>query len=148
MNVVSTCPSTNALWPRISRCNGMVGCNADLLAHQVDARGEFRDRMFDLNASIGLDEIEGVLLIDQKLARAGVLIAGSLDHPHRRRAHLLADLPRQVRRRRLLNELLVPALQRTITLPKMHDVALAVSEDLNLNVPRLLDVLFEVNAAV
>ncbi len=40
------------------------------------------------------------------------------------------------------------ALQRAIALPKVHDVAVAVGEDLHLDVPRLLDVFLEVDAAV
>ena len=42
----------------------------------------------------------------------------------------------------------MPALQGTIALPQMDDVAMAVGEDLHLDVARLFDVLFQVNAAV
>src|SRR5947209_540406 len=42
----------------------------------------------------------------------------------------------------------MPALQRAVALPEVDDVAVHVAEDLYLNVARLLDVLFEVHAAV
>ena len=59
-----------------------------------------------------------------------------------------AHLVGQVRGRRLLDELLVPPLQGTIALPQVDDVAVAVAEQLHLDVPRPVDVLFEVDAAV
>ena len=42
----------------------------------------------------------------------------------------------------------MPALQRAIALPEVDDVAVAVGEDLHLDVPGLLDVFFEIDAAV
>src|SRR5262249_10686012 len=97
---------------------------------------------------VDLDEIELVLAINEKLAGAGVGVVGGPDQPHRGLADVLAHLWRQSRRGRLLDELLVAALQRTITLPEVDDVAVMVGEDLHLDVARLLDVLFEVDAAV
>ena len=40
------------------------------------------------------------------------------------------------------------ALQRTIAFPQMDGVAVAVGQDLHLDVPGLLDVFFEINAAI
>ena len=40
------------------------------------------------------------------------------------------------------------ALERTIALEKMDDVAVIVGQNLHFDVPRLLDVFFEVDAAV
>ena len=42
----------------------------------------------------------------------------------------------------------MPALQRAIALEEVDDVAVLVAEDLHFDVPRLLDVLLEVDAAV
>src|SRR5262245_15529943 len=124
------------------------GSDPNLLAHQVDAGDQLRDGVLDLDASGDLDEIELVLAISQNLAGAGVGVVGGPDQPHRGLADVLAHLWRQSRRGRLLDELLVAALQRTITLPEVDDVAVMVGEDLHLDVARLLDVLFEVDAAV
>src|SRR5207245_10026383 len=40
------------------------------------------------------------------------------------------------------------ALERAIAFPKMNDVALPVSENLHFDVPRLLEILLEIKAAV
>jgi len=113
-----------------------------------DASHQFRHRMLDLNASIYLDEVEFVVLVEQELAGAGVVVAGRLHHLHRRGADCCPHILRQVRRRRFLDEFLMPSLERTVALPQMDGVAVTVGEDLYLNVPRLLDVLFQVHAAV
>ena len=42
----------------------LAGGDADLLAHQVDAGDQFRDRMLDLDAGVDLDEVEVVVLVD------------------------------------------------------------------------------------
>src|SRR5579885_2994935 len=122
--------------------------DADLLPHQVEAGHQLRDRVLHLNARVHLDKVEGVVLIDQELAGAGVLVAGRLHQPHRRLADPLPHRRRQVRGRRLLDQLLVPPLQRAVALPQVDHVAVAVAEDLHLDVPRPLDVLLQVDAAV
>ena len=55
-----------------------------------------------------------------------------------------------VERRRggLLPDLLVAALQRAVALAEMDGVALAVAEDLHLDVARLLEVLLDVDGVV
>ena len=56
--------------------------------------------------------------------------------------------PVESRRRRLLQHLLVAALQRAVALAQMHDVAVLVGEDLHLDVPRPREVLLQVELAV
>jgi hypothetical protein len=62
--------------------------------------------------------------------------------------------PRAARRRRdrggagFLEHLLVPALQRTVPLADMHDLAVMVGEDLQLDMARLVEVFFEVHGVV
>ena len=59
-------------------------------------------------------------------------------------AHLLVD----VRRRRLLDQLLVAALDRAVALAEVDDVALRVGEHLDLDVARVLEVALEVDGGV
>ena len=59
---------------------------------EVDAGHQLRHRMLDLDAGVDLDEVEIVLLVDEELAGAGVVVAGRLDQAHGRLAHLVADL--------------------------------------------------------
>ena len=51
-------------------------------------------------------------------------------------------------RRRLLDDLLVAALQRALALAEVDEVAVAVAEDLHLDVARPLDELLDVDAVV
>src|SRR5262249_40366382 len=125
-----------------------AGSDAYLLPHQIDAGHQFRYRMLDLYARIHLDKVKAVLFIDQKLTGSRALVAGRLDQANRGGADFLAGLRRQIRRRRFLYQLLMAALERAVTLPQMNQVAVAVAEDLNFDVPRLLDVFFEIDAAV
>ena len=62
-------------------------------------------------------------------------------------AHLAAHLLGQRRRRRLLDQLLVPALDRALALAEVDDVAVVIAEDLELDVARRLDVLLDVDVA-
>jgi len=51
------------------------------------------------------------------------------------------------RRGRLLDQLLVAALESAITLAEVHQVAVSIADDLNLDVPGPFDVLFDVKVA-
>src|SRR4051812_18586821 len=54
----------------------------------------------------------------------------------------------QARRGRLLDELLVPPLDRAVALTDRHDVTLTVSQQLNLDVTGVLDVALDVDGTV
>ena len=72
--------------------------------------------MLDLQPRVELDEVERAVRADEELERAGVRVA---DRAHRALGgglHLLARLGRQRRRRRLLDQLLVPPLDRALAL--------------------------------
>ena len=103
--------------------------------------------MLDLQPGVHLDEVELAVLVEE-LDGPG---AGVVDLRHR----LGADPPDPEpgagvdhRRRRLLEHLLVPALQRAVALAEVHGAAPAVAEDLHLDVPRLAEVLLEVDLVV
>ncbi len=63
-------------------------------------------------------------------------------------AHGGSRFRRDARARAFLDQLLVPPLHAAIALPQMHDVAVMIGQHLHLDVPRMLDVLFEINVAV
>ena len=52
------------------------------------------------------------------------------------------------RRRRFLNHLLVAALQGTIALEQMHDIAVHIAENLNLDVPWREDIFLDQHAVI
>src|SRR5690606_11037322 len=67
---------------------------------------------------------------------------------HRRLAHATSQVGRHDRAGRLLDELLVAALDRAVALAEVDDVAVRVAEDLELDVARPLEVLLDVDRAV
>src|SRR5690606_17368838 len=98
-------------------------------------------------AGVGLEKIKVARLVHEELERASVRVLhgpGGIDHGRPQ----LAALPvGQGRRWRLLDQLLVAALNRTLALAEVHDVAVVIAEHLDLDMPRRLDVLLEVHVA-
>ena len=117
----------------------------NLLLDQVDSSHHLGNRMLNLDAGIHLDEVEVEVPVDDKLHRAGIGIAGCFHQLLRRNSHLVPNFRRQPRRGRLLDQLLMPALETAITLAKMDHLAMVISEDLDLHMPGLLHVLLEIN---
>src|SRR5436190_12159749 len=122
--------------------------DVDLRAHEVDADDLLGDGVLDLQARVHLEEVEVVFRRDDELARAGVAIVDAPRRRHRRLGHPLPQLVRVARRRRLLDDFLMPPLDRAVALEEVDDVAARVTEDLEFDVARLLDVLLEEEAIV
>src|SRR5581483_1588092 len=102
--------------------------DSDLLADDVDADHGLGDRVLDLQACIQLDEGERAVGPDEELEGAGVPVADVHARPLGRGLHLLAQLVVERRRRRLLDQLLVPALDRALALAARENVAVVVAE--------------------
>ena len=118
--------------------------HSDLLLHQVDPRHFLRDRVLHLDARVHLHEIEAAVL-EEELDRAGVHVIHRFAELDRGGAHLGADLLRERGRGRLLDQLLMAALNRAIALAEGHDAAVDVSEHLDLDVAGVLEVLLDVD---
>ncbi|CDZ89351.1 Choline dehydrogenase [Rhodococcus ruber] len=116
--------------------------DAELLAHQVDARGLLGDRVLDLQAGVDLEEGDGVAL-DQVLDRAGAVVAGLAADGLGGLVDAAALLVGQERRGGLLDELLEAALQRAVAGAGDDDVAVLVGDDLRLDVAGLVEVLLD-----
>ena len=132
----------------LAKGQGLAGGNPDLLLDQVDAGDHLGDGVLDLDPRVDLDEVEPVLGIDQELAGAGVDIAHGPGQADRGLAKLCADLERQGGGGGLLDQLLVPPLERAVAIPAVHDIAVGIGEDLNLDVARAVDELLEIDARV
>src|ERR1700722_18308104 len=113
----------------------------------VDAGDELGHRMLDLHARIHLDEVELVVLV-QEFERAGVAVTDFPAGPGAALTHGLALLGREPGRGGFFDHFLVAALHGTVALAQVHDVAVVVGEDLELDVPRLLEKLLHVHLAV
>ena len=127
---------------------GLAGGDPDLLLDQVDPRDHLGDGVLDLDPGVDLDEVEIVVGVDEELAGAGVDVAGLSGQPDGGLAQPRADLQREGRGGRLLDELLMAALERAIAVPAVDECAVLVGEDLDLDVARPIDELLEVDAGV
>ena len=104
--------------------------------------------MLDLKPRVHLEEIEIAVLVDDELDRAGGVVADGLGQRDGLRAHRRAGLGVDERARRLLDHLLIAALDRAFALAEMDDVAVLVAEHLNLDMARLLDIFLDEHAVV
>ena len=120
----------------------------DLLAHEVEPRHRLGDRVLDLDAGVHLHEEIVALAREQTLDRPGRAVArrtGGVDRdPPDPGPELVVD----GRRRGLLDELLVPTLDRAVPLAEMDHVPVRVGEDLHLDVPRILEVPLDVDGGI
>ena len=114
----------------------------DLLLDQVHAGDELGDRVLDLQPGVHLqeEEVARPVGVDDELDRAGAGVADGLGRLDRRPAHGGAHRGVEQRRRRLLDDLLVPALQAALALAEVDHVAVRVAEHLHLDVPGVPDV--------
>ncbi len=134
---MSLCLS-DSLWPA-----AMI----ELLLHQVDAGDHLGDRVLDLDAGVHFDEVEVAVLV-QELERAGAAVADALAGFDADLADLGAHFRGDARSRRFFHDLLVTALHRAVAFAQMDRAALAVGEDLDLHVARVLQELLHVDHVV
>jgi hypothetical protein len=127
---------------------GLAGRDAHHLAHQVHAGDELRHRVLDLQTRIHLEEVKLFVLAEQELERPRREVPDGFRTLHRDLAHLAHDVVVDRGARRLFDDLLVTALHRAIALVEVHHVAVAIAEDLDLDVPRLDDRLLEIHGRV
>jgi hypothetical protein len=97
---------------------------------------------------VHLHEIEVSRRIQEELDRTGTRVSQLLASGDRRITHCMAQLRGQNRRRRFFEELLVTSLNRTLAFAQVDALTMFISEHLNLDVPRLVKVTFDVDTAV
>ncbi len=117
--------------------------HADLERDEVDAGDHLGHGVLHLEARVHLEEVELAVLVDDALDRAGIDVAGLLRQGHRGVADPCAQLVVDDRRGCLLDQLLVPALDRAVTFAEEGDVAAGIREHLRLDVVRAVDVALE-----
>src|SRR5271169_2997399 len=118
----------------------------ELLADDVEAADHLGDRVFDLQARIHLDEKEFTVLIEE-FEGANALVAELAQCLDGERAELIALFLVECGRGRLFEYLLMRALERAVALAEMNDPAPAVTNDLDLDMTRPLEVTFEIDLA-
>ena len=115
---------------------GQSGGDAQLLAHQIHAGDELGDAVLHLDPGVHLHEVEMLqVAVQQEFHSAGALVVHGPGRPDGGLAHLLPQLRCQAPGGSFFNELLVAALHRAVPVPQMDDVAVAVRQHLELDVP-------------
>ena len=90
--------------------------------------------MLDLDTGVDLDEVVAVLLIDEELSGTSVAVVDRLGQLDGIVQDGIADMSRQVLGRSDFDDLLVSSLDGAVTLVEMDNVALVVTEELDLDV--------------
>ena len=119
-----------------------------LLAHEVDAGDHLGHRVLDLDARVHLHEEVVAVRGQQTLDRPGRAVARRARRVDADRADARAELVVHRRGRRLLDELLMAALDGAVALAQVDDVAVRVGEYLHLDVPRIDDQLLDVHVGI
>jgi hypothetical protein len=109
--------------------------DAELELDEVEAGHRLGDGMLDLDPRVQLEE-EDVLAVDEELRRARALVAELSAERHRVRREPLAESGGEGRRGGLLDDLLMPPLDRAVALAERDDGAAPVADNLDLHVAR------------
>ena len=121
----------------------------ELGPHQVDAGDGLGDGVLDLQAGVGLDEEEAVVVgrVLQELERAQAGVGDGRRHAHGGAGDRLALRRSQGGAGRQLDQLLVATLHAALALAEVADRARAVADHLHLDVPGARDELLDVDGA-
>ena len=119
-----------------------------LLAHEVEPRHRLGDRVLDLDARVHLHEEVLAFGREQTLDRAGRAVARGARRVDRDPPDPLPERVVDGGRRRLLDELLVAALDRAVPLAQVDGVPVRVREHLHLDVPGILEVPLHVDGGI
>ena len=103
--------------------------------------------MLDLNPGVHLDEVELAVLVE-KLEGAGAAVADAATGLGAAFADGVALLRRDPGGWGLLDHLLVPALHGAVAFTQMDGLALAIGEELELDVAGILQIFFHVNHGI
>ena len=125
-----------------------AGGDPDHQLDQVQPGDAFRHRVLDLQAGVHFQKVKALVFADDELHRAGALVVHRLGERHRLLAHGFTRGLADERRRRFFNDFLVPALNRALALVQVNHVAVAVAHELNFDVARFLDKLFNKHPVV
>src|ERR1700751_6476804 len=125
----------------------LAACNTDLLFYDVHAGRHLRDRMFHLDPCIHLDEEECSVLI-KEFECACAAIADAPTGLHAAPADLANESPVDSRSGSLLDDLLISALEGTITIAQPEIISVLIAQHLDLDMARLLEEFLDVNGGI
>ena len=127
----------------------LAGANAQHLLDKIDTGDHLGHRVLHLQAGVHFKEVEALVLArHDELHRTGAVIVHGLGKRDGLFAHLLAGFRIEQRRRRFLDDLLVPALDRAFALIQVDAVAVLVAQHLDFDVARLEDEFLDEDAVI
>jgi hypothetical protein len=104
--------------------------------------------MLDLETGVDLEELEVAVPGAEEFCRGGIPEAGSGGDPDGKLVEPAALVAAQAGRGRLLDQLLVPSLERAVPLPDRNDPARVIAEKLDLDVAGSRDLALQVYGAI
>ena len=109
--------------------------DAQLLAHHVHAGDHLADRVLHLQPRVDLEEgVAAPLLVDEELAGGRAVVGERADQRGRGAEDLALERLREAERGRLLDQLLVAALERAVAVAEVDHAAVLIGQHLNLHV--------------
>ena len=117
----------------------LAGRDPDHLLDQIDAGDQLGHGMLDLQPRVHFQEIEALVLAGDEFDGAGGIVFHRLRQRDRLFAHLAAGGLVEQRRRRLLDHLLIAALDRTFALAEIDHIAVLVPQHLDFDVAGIDD---------
>ena len=126
----------------------LAHCDPELPGDQIDVRDHLGNRMLDLDPRVHLHEVVAAVLVDQELERAGALVSGRPGALRGCLHDVVADSLAEEWRRRLLDDLLMPALERAVAVADGVDMTVRVGQDLDFDVAWLVQIALDVDVAV
>ncbi len=120
----------------------------DLRLDQIVASDLFGDGVLDLNTGIDFDEVTlAGIDVQKKLDGARIIQPGGAADGESGVPHGLAKALVQIRRRRELDDLLMPSLQRAVALEEMDEIAVPIADQLHFDMASPPDEFLEENIA-
>src|SRR5712691_9615809 len=108
--------------------------------YEIEPGDELGHRVLNLESGVHFQEEEPASLVEDELDRPGADVPDRRGKSNRRLPHALAQLGADGGRRGLLDDLLVPSLDRALALVERDHLAVRVTERLDLDVPGPADV--------
>ncbi len=119
-----------------------------LFRDEIQVRDELRHAMLHLEARVHLEEPEPPIRVEQELGGGGVVEVRGPGGLHGEVVQLRPLVRCQARRRRFLDQLLMPALDRAVALPQRDDRAIGIAEQLDFDVACRPHLAFQVDRTV
>lgn len=131
--------SGNSVLGKTKLSQSSASGDLNLGGDNVDASDLFGNGVLDLNTRVDLDKVVAVLLINQKLGSACIAVVDRLGQLDSIVQDGVSDFLREVLGRSNLDDLLVSALDRAVTLIQVDNVAVVVTEQLDLDMLGLVE---------